>query len=155
MVRISWKRIAVAGALAIAAVAGTGAYWYRPLTVVALQPEQDVAIRVFGLGTMEARVLARIGFKVSGTLTDLRVDHGDRVKAGQLLARMDDREQQARTAKAKAQLSSAEAADTGVRGRRPKGRRRGNPARPGQPAPADAACARSDLGAIRRGCAAQ
>jgi HlyD family secretion protein len=110
MARISWKWLAVAGALAIAAVAGTGAYWYRPLTVVALQPEQDVAIRVFGLGTMEARVLARIGFKVSGTLTDLRVDHGDRVKAGQLLARMDDREQQARTAKAKAQLSSAEAA---------------------------------------------
>ena len=110
MARFPWKTIAVVGGLAIAAAAGFGAYQYRPLTVTALQPEDDVAIRVFGLGTMEAQVTARIGFKVPGTLTDLRADHGDRVVAGQILARIDDREQRARTAKAEAQRSSAEAA---------------------------------------------
>jgi HlyD family secretion protein len=110
MARFPWKMIVTVGGLAVAAAAGFGAYQYRPLTVAALQPEDEVAIRVFGLGTMEAQVIAKIGFKVPGTLTNLRADHGDRVVAGQILARIDDREQRARAAKAEAQRSSAEAA---------------------------------------------
>jgi HlyD family secretion protein len=54
-------------------------------------------------------VLTKIGFKVAGTLTELRVDHGDRVAAGQVLARIDAGEQTARVAKARAQVLSAEA----------------------------------------------
>jgi HlyD family secretion protein len=74
-----------------------------------VHPEADVAIKVFGLGTVEARVLTKIGFKVAGTLTELRVDHGDRVAASQVLARIDAGEQTARVAKARAQVLSAEA----------------------------------------------
>lgn len=94
-----------------AAIAGVFAYiQFDPVKITVLHPEDNVAIKVFGLGTVEARVLTKIGFKVAGTLTDLRVDHGDHVSAGQVLALIDNSEQQARMAKAKAQLVSAQAA---------------------------------------------
>ena len=98
--------------IGIVAVAGIGvfAYQQRPIAVTLIKPEKQVAMRVFGLGTVEARVLSRIGFKVSGTLTELHADHGDRVAAGAVLARIDNREQSARLAKAQAQLESAQAA---------------------------------------------
>lgn len=110
MARILLKTIAVAGGLAAAAAVGVAVYQYRPLSVAALQPEENVAIKVFGLGTVEARVLARIGFKVAGTLIELHADHGDRVTEGQLLARIENSEQRARVAKARAQVLSGEAA---------------------------------------------
>ncbi|NVO16330.1 MAG: efflux RND transporter periplasmic adaptor subunit [Rhodoplanes sp.] len=109
MRRIALLLAIVAGA---AAVLGGGVYWMRnaPLTVAVLQPETDLPIKVFGLGTVEARVLSKTGFKVAGTLTDLRADHGDLVPAGRLLATIDASEQQARVAKARAQVAIAEAA---------------------------------------------
>lgn len=104
-------RTALVAASLVAAAAGAAAFQhYRPLTVAVLQPEDNVSIKVFGLGTVEARLLSRIGFKVAGTLTELHADHGDQVKAGQVLARIEASEQQARTAKARAQLESAAAA---------------------------------------------
>jgi HlyD family secretion protein len=81
-----------------------------PIKVAAVRPDADVTIKVFGLGTVEARVLSKIGFKVAGTLTDLRADHGDMVKAGQVLAAIDSNEQQTRAAKSRAQLASTDAA---------------------------------------------
>ena len=47
---------------------------------------------------------SKIGFKVSGVLVDLRADVGDRVSKGAVLARLDDREQSARVARAKAAI---------------------------------------------------
>ena len=97
--------------LAVAVGAAAVAYVrFSSVAVTALRPENDVAIKVFGLGTIEARVLSKVGFKVAGTLTDLRADHGDLIKVGQVLARIDDREQQTRLAKSRALLASAEAA---------------------------------------------
>jgi HlyD family secretion protein len=65
-------------------------------------------VRVFGLGTVEARVLSKIGFEVEGAIIDLEADHGDVVKQGAVLARISPAEQEARVAKAKAGLLSAE-----------------------------------------------
>lgn len=103
--------------LTIAAVggimAGTAAVAYvefRPLSVEVLRAQNDVPITVFGLGTVEARVLSRIAFKIAGTITELRVDHGDVVGNGQILAVIDAAEQETRVAKSRAQLASAEAA---------------------------------------------
>lgn len=109
MARRFW-RFSIAAAVLAAAGGALALYQYRPIAVAVLQPQESVAIQVFGLGTVEARVLARIGFKVAGTLTELRADHGDQVSAGQILARVDAREQEARVAKARAQLASAQAA---------------------------------------------
>jgi HlyD family secretion protein len=53
--------IGIAG-LGLATAAGMGLYHYRPLTIDVLQPESNVAIRVFGLGTVEARLLSKLSF---------------------------------------------------------------------------------------------
>lgn len=94
-----------------AAVVAGGVFVMRsvPVSTAVLQPETEVPVKVFGLGTVEARVLSRTGFKIAGTLTGLRADHGDSVTAGQKLAVIDPTEQEARVAKARAQVASAEA----------------------------------------------
>lgn len=107
------RRVVVLALVGLAvAAAGGGLLWARnaPLTVPVVRPETDFAVKVFGLGTVEARVLSRTGFKVAGTLDALNADHGDTVAAGRLLATIDASEQQARVAKARAQVASAEAA---------------------------------------------
>ena len=81
----------------------------RPMRVQVASVEQNVPVRVFGLGTVEARVVSKIGFEVGATLAELAVDHGDRVTKGQVLARLSLGEQEAKVAKARATLEIAEA----------------------------------------------
>lgn len=73
--------------------------------------------RIYGLGSVEARLLSRLGFEMNGTLARLDVDQGDRVQRGQILAALDVRDQQARVAVAEAGLRQAEAALTQARSR--------------------------------------
>lgn len=80
----------------------------RPLQVQAARLEHGVPVRVFGLGTVEARVMSKIGFEVGATLVELDADHGDRVSKGQVLARLNSGEQEAKVAKARAALEIAE-----------------------------------------------
>jgi HlyD family secretion protein len=94
----------------VAAAAGTGAFLRnRPLEVPVARQEQDIPVRVFGLGTIEAQISSRIGFEVAGILVETLADHGDRVPAGTVLARLNPAFQQARLAKAEAGMQSAEA----------------------------------------------
>jgi len=113
--KISAKKILL---LLVAASIGIGV-WYmtkkRPLPVEIASVEKNVEIRVFGLGTVEARVLSKIGFKVSNPIVLINVDEGDQVSMGDVLARLDDAEQQARVAKAKAGAQAAEAALKGAK----------------------------------------
>jgi len=97
--------------LGILAAAGAGAWalFLRPVDVQVSQVERDVSVEVFGLGTVEARVTSKVGFKVSGVLVELRADVGDRVAKGAVLARLDDREQSARVARTRASIAQAEA----------------------------------------------
>jgi HlyD family secretion protein len=81
-----------------------------PIEVVALAPEKDVSVQVYGLGTLEVHTLSRIGFKVSGILARLNADHGDRVKKGEILAELDAAEQESRVVKAAANVERAKAA---------------------------------------------
>ena len=96
-------------ALVIAAGAIAWTLFFRPVDVQISQSERDVLVQVFGLGTVEARVTSKTGFKVSGVLGELRADVGNRVAKGAVLARLDDREQSARLARAKAASEQAEA----------------------------------------------
>ncbi len=91
------------GVLAVVAVA-IFIYSNHTINVQVATIERDVPIRVFGLGTTEARVLSKIGFEVGATLTELHADHGDRVSKGQVLARLSTSEQDAKVAKARALL---------------------------------------------------
>lgn len=95
---------------AVAAV-GFGAYSFvtnRPVSVRVARVEQNVPVRVFGLGTVEARVLSKVGFEVGATIVELKADHGDLVKKGDVLARLHTAEQEAKVAKSKAGVLSAE-----------------------------------------------
>lgn len=112
-VKKSWLRKPVVR-YALAALSAAGAIWLavtiatnRPIAVEVAAPAGNVAVRVFGLGTVEARVLSKIGFEVGATLAELNVDHGDRVTKGQVLARLSTGEQEATVAKARAALAIA------------------------------------------------
>ena len=97
----------VLGALVLAGSIGIGLH-FRAVTLPVAKPERDVAVRVFGLGTIEAQVVSRIGFEVAGTLVEVQADHGDRVAAGQVLARLNSAAQQSRVAKAEAGVQAAQ-----------------------------------------------
>ncbi len=110
VMRKSWFKTAVAIIIAFGAVAGAVfIYANRSIAVQVATREESVPVRVFGLGTVEARVLSKIGFEVGATLVELKADHGDRVAKGQMLARLNIGEQEAKVAKARAALIIAEA----------------------------------------------
>jgi RND family efflux transporter MFP subunit len=86
-----------------------------PVTVAAVE-NIAIAPAVFGIGTVQARFIHRIGPTVAGRVERLEVHVGDRVAAGQMLGRMDgidldERIQalEAAIARAGASLSAAEA----------------------------------------------
>ena len=95
-----------AGAAVVAVGAGALFLTERPLTVTVVEPETDVALRIYGLGTVEARVLSRVGFETGGSLLSLSVDAGDRVARGQDLAMLQRDEQEARLARARAAVAA-------------------------------------------------
>lgn len=74
-----------------------------------------VTSEVLGTGTLEARIAATISPKISGRLAEVLVDEGDRVAAGQLLARLDDLEWRGQVAVAEAGLQAAMATVDRVR----------------------------------------
>jgi HlyD family secretion protein len=88
---------------------GTWTMFLRPITVQVAHLQSDVAVQVFGLGTVEARVSSQVGFKISGLLVDLQADVGDRIGKGTVLARLDNREQSAQVARMKAAVEQAQA----------------------------------------------
>ncbi len=88
---------------------GAWSVYLRPVKVQVGAVQRDMKVEVFGLGTVEARVTSKIGFKVSGVLVELGADVGDRVAKGAVLARLDDREQRAQVARANAAIGQAEA----------------------------------------------
>ena len=106
------KRVRIV-ALALLPIALAGvAYLFvsrRPIPVKVSQVAENVPVRVFGLGTVEARVLSKIGFEVGAALTELNGDHGDLVKQGQVLAKLHTTQQEAKVARSKAAVLSAEA----------------------------------------------
>lgn len=106
------RRLHLAALAAVIAAGGgfAGFSASRPLTVATVQAKADSSVEIYGLGTVEAHRLSRLGFDANGLLTALPVDQGDRVAAGTLLARLDDAQQRARLARAEADLQQAEAA---------------------------------------------
>ena len=104
------RRVWLFGFLAALAIAAGFLFLTeRLLTVTVAQPESDVALRIYGLGSVEARILSRVGFEVGGALTALAVDAGDRVAPGQEMASLHAAEQEARVARARAAVAANEA----------------------------------------------
>ena len=89
---------------AVSLVMAGGYYWrfMREIPVRTVAPEQNVEIRVFGVGTIEAQVVSKVGFQIAGKVVALEADQGDMVKAGSLLAKLDDDAQRAKLRRSEA-----------------------------------------------------
>lgn len=82
----------------------------KALVRVAVQPvaSLDVASSVMLTGDIQARKVTEQSFRVSGKLVKRYADVGDRVRAGQVLARLDPREQNTDLASANAEVAVRE-----------------------------------------------
>jgi HlyD family secretion protein len=96
---MSPKKI-VAPVVLLALAGAAGWYFYG-------RPEEDDGGLVAS-GTVEATE-AQLGFQASGRIAEIAVREGDRVRAGQVLARLDAAEAEARRAQAAAQVAAARA----------------------------------------------
>lgn len=80
-----------------------------PVSVVTVQPETGYGIQREYAGELVARRKSQLGFEGSGTVVSVLVDQGDRVQAGQVIARLDDRSLKARRSQLVAETASVEA----------------------------------------------
>jgi RND family efflux transporter MFP subunit len=116
---VSRRRLWVAGgALALTALITAGAWKAlsaRAALPVHTAPAQplaggDAAPSVLdATGYVTARREATVSAQITGTVSEVLIEEGDRVKAGQVLGRLDDTAQRAALAQARAQLHSAQA----------------------------------------------
>jgi RND family efflux transporter MFP subunit len=96
--------------LIVAGIAGFAVYKLnvKPLEVIVPKVTQnEVADEVMGTGTLEARVKTTVSARIQERLAEVLVDQGEKVKAGQLLARLDDAEIKQQVAIAEATLAAA------------------------------------------------
>ncbi|MEM1080159.1 MAG: efflux RND transporter periplasmic adaptor subunit [Pseudomonadota bacterium] len=110
-----WYLLALFTLLALAAA---GWFWYsqsRVLEVRVVQPEAvetgeraPVASVLDASGFVVARRQATVAAQVTGMLTEVLIEEGMQVEAGQVLARLDDATEQARLALSRARLASAQ-----------------------------------------------
>src|SRR6266850_4116639 len=112
------RRWIAVGGLAIVGLIGAGA-WFGlsggaalPVRTVMAQPIAAGAANASVLdatGYVTARRQATVSAQITGTLTEVLIEEGDHVKAGQVLGRLEDTAQRAALAQAQAQLKSARA----------------------------------------------
>jgi membrane fusion protein (multidrug efflux system) len=90
--------------------AGAGQRQPRALPVQALEVvPQDLSRVVTVSNSVEPLRTIRLAARTEGVLTDVLVEEGDRVEQGQVIARIDVREQRAELARARARLSERQA----------------------------------------------
>lgn len=107
------------GLILVIALVGIGGYYYYANTSVATAADEepavqtsivrrgDITISATGAGTVIPAEEITLGFYTGGTLTELLVQVGDRVQAGDVLARLDDTNAQQAVANAQLQLAQA------------------------------------------------
>jgi RND family efflux transporter MFP subunit len=108
--------IAVVVAVVVGGVAASIIYFARGprveveiATAAAPSPQLGAAAILQATGYVTARREATVSAQITGTLTDVLIEEGEHVQAGQVLARLDDTAQKASLAQAQAQLSAAQA----------------------------------------------
>lgn len=87
----------------------TGSAWAGPRVPVLTAAPQAVSSGYELDGVVEAVRQATVAAQATGRVASLRVKVGDRVKAGQVLATIDDRDTQTGVARSQAQVAQAEA----------------------------------------------
>ena len=69
----------------------------------------DLTVIVTATGTLQADQQVDVGSELSGTIKSVEVDYNDRVKVGQVLARLDTSKLEAQVTQSRASLESAKA----------------------------------------------
>jgi len=69
----------------------------------------EIVRSVSASGTLEALVTVEVGSQISGQVTDVLVDYNDRVRRGQVLARLDPQNQRSSVEQSQAAIASAQA----------------------------------------------
>jgi HlyD family secretion protein len=105
-----WLTLSMASAVALGGAIFVYARAFSPLDVQVAEPESNVEVRVFGVGTVEAQIVSKIGFQIGGRIVSLSADQGDVVALNTELAALEDSAQRARVAKAQVANAQAEAA---------------------------------------------
>jgi len=112
-VKTKWKVIIGVLVLLLIAAGVYGGVKYKQRGILTVQTgkvvREDLASVVTASGEIKPRNYITIGAEYAGQLTDILVKEGDRVKKGQLLARIDETQSEADVVAQKAALSSAEA----------------------------------------------
>jgi RND family efflux transporter MFP subunit len=111
-----WPWIA-GGTVLVLALAAGGAWWWFAGRAVAVQTATAIAPTRGGAagavlqatGYVTARRQATVSTQITGTLTQVLIEEGDRVKAGQVLARLEDSTQRASLAAAQANVQAVQA----------------------------------------------
>ncbi len=87
------RLLLIGGALVLIAALAILATTLGPLAPIRVNvaPAQTASLRpsIFGIGTLEARLTYAVGPTQAGRVLKVNVDHGDAVKAGQVLAEME------------------------------------------------------------------
>ncbi len=97
-------------AASLAALLFSGGVCAQPAPATAVVQAREVADVYAADAVIEAVHLATVSAQISGTVTQLLVDVGDRVRKGQLLVRIDTRETDAQVVAQRANVAQADAA---------------------------------------------
>ena len=112
LMRKNWKWLVL---LAIAIVVIVRSRFASTPVVSSIVQSTNIVAEVMGTGTLEARVKTTLSPRIQERLAEVLVDQGDSVKAGQLLARLDDGELKRQVEVSDAVLASARATADRVR----------------------------------------
>ena len=109
-----WIAVAIVAALAVGvgawyAMSGTSATIVRTAVAQPMTSSTASASVLDATGYVTARRAATVSAQITGTLTDVLIEEGDRVNEGQVIAKLDDTAQKAQLAQAQAQLHAAQA----------------------------------------------
>jgi RND family efflux transporter MFP subunit len=118
--RTRWLAVAVVAVLALAA--GAWLVWARVATPTvrtvaarAAAPAGGAASVLDASGYVTARRQATVSAKITGKVTEVLIEEGQRVKEGAVLARLDDTEARAQLTLARAQLAAARSQEGEIR----------------------------------------
>jgi len=104
---IKWKKsLLVLGGIVLAALAAYRAFFYAPPVEVVHVKEGIVKSEVHAPGAVQARIPVIVSARLTGILKEIHADQGDSVRAGQLLAILDNSDVAAKAAAAE-ELSGA------------------------------------------------
>jgi RND family efflux transporter MFP subunit len=108
------RRLWSAGQVVIVlGIVGAVVYWaqFAPLPVsVHVVQRGEIVAEVMGTGTLESHISATVSPKISGLITEVAIDQGDRVQRGQVLVRLHDADLGRQVEVAQSSVAAAQAA---------------------------------------------